>query len=154
VRPAERGASLALPQSFERVAAIDERRHPLMPAYQGWIDAQALRGGALVQIVIVEGPATAGSSALFRVDPGLLRELAVRDDAELPAAAREILDAAGAWSTYTLQRNGEAVARVIERPLAPEGPTVVLVAAPPLALEQAPGMYARLVADAVRTPSP
>ena len=147
-RPAERGAVLALPHSFERVGAAGERRHALLPVYQGWIDAQALRGGALVQIMVVEGPAGAGSSALFRVDPGLLRELAVREDGTVSTEARTLLDAAGPWSTYTLQRNGEAVARVIERPLTPEGPTVVFVAAPPLAFEQAPHMYARLVADA------
>jgi len=99
---------------------------------------------------VVEGPASAGSSALFRVDPGLLRELAVREDDTVSAEARTLLDAAGPWSTYTLQRNGEAVARVIERPLTPAGPTVVLVAAPPMAFEQAPSLYARLVADAQR----
>jgi len=149
-RPAERGAVLVLPQSFERVGAAGERRHVLLPVYQGWIDAQALRGGALVQVLVVEGPASAGSSALFRVDPGLLRELVVREDDTVSAEARTLLDAAGPWSTYTLQRNGEAVARVIERPLTPAGPTVVLVAAPPLAFEQAPSLYARLVADAQR----
>ena len=40
---------------------------------------------------------------------------------------------------------------MIERPLAPGGPTVVLVAAPPTALEQAPGLYVSLVADAALT---
>ena len=54
-----------------------------------------------------------------------------------------------AASHQTLQRNGEAVARVIERPLAPGGPTVVLVAAPPEAFEQAPQLYAPIVADAM-----
>ncbi|HEY0133585.1 MAG TPA: hypothetical protein VGB85_05880, partial [Nannocystis sp.] len=139
------------------VGAAGERRHALLPVYQGWLDAQALRGGALVQIMVVEGNHDAGGagssgSALFRVDPGLLRELAVRDDAELSADARATLDAGGPWSTYTLQRNGDAVARVIERPLSPGGPTVVLVAAPPLAFEQAPALYARIVADAQRVP--
>lgn len=144
----ERGAGLALPQSFTRVGAAGERRHALMPVYQGWLDVQALRGGALVQVMVVHGGSAAGTSALFKLDPGLLRELAVRDDAEVGGEARALLDAAGPWTTYTLQRNGEAVARVIERSLAPEGPTVVLVAAPPLALGQAPQLYARIVADA------
>jgi len=146
---AERGARLALPRSFERVGAAGERRQAAMPTYQGWLDAQALRGGALVQVLVVEGGSSPGSSALFRVDPGLSRELAIREDAGVGAVAREILDAAGPWSTHTLQRNGEAVARVLERPLGPDGPTVVLVAAPPEALEQAPRLYARIVADAV-----
>jgi hypothetical protein len=122
-----------------------------MPVYQGWLDVQALRGGALVQVMVLDGGTAAGTSALFRIDPGLLRELAIREDGEIGAGSRAQLDAAGPWSTYTLQRNGEAVARVIERPLAPGGPTVVLVAAPPTALEQAPGLYVSLVADAALT---
>ncbi|MBA3545848.1 MAG: hypothetical protein H0T76_05135, partial [Nannocystis sp.] len=150
----ERGAGLALPLSFTRVGAAGERRHVLMPVYQGWLDVQALRGGAMVQVMVVQGGTATGTSALFRVDPGLLRELAIRDDAEIGDEARALLDrlaGAGGWSTYTLQRNGEAVARVIERPLAPGGPTVVLVAAPPAAFEQAPELYARIVAEAVPT---
>lgn len=147
----ERGVALALPLSFARVGTAGERRHPLMPVYQGWLDVQALRGGALVQVMVLDGGTTAGTSALFRLDPGLLRELAIREDGEIGAGSRAQLDAAGPWSTYTLQRNGEAVARVIERPLAPGGPTVVLVAAPPTALDQAPGLYVPLVADAALT---
>jgi membrane associated rhomboid family serine protease len=147
----ERGAGLALPLSFTRVGAAGERRHALMPVYQGWLDVQALRGGALVQVMVVQSGSTAGTSALFRVDPGLLRELAIREDEEIGDEARALLRAGGEWSTYTLQRNGEAVARVIERPLAPGGPTVVLVAAPPAAFEQAPQLYARIVADAALT---
>ena len=147
----ERGALLALPLSFSRVGAAGERRHALMPVYQGWIDLQALRGGALVQVMVIEGGMTAGTSALFRLDPGLLRELAVREDAALGSEARALLDAGGVWSTYALQRNGESVARVIERPLAPGGPTVVLVVAPPEAFEQAPQLYAPIVADAALT---
>lgn len=156
-RPAERGVVVTLPQSFERVGAAGERRHALLPVYQGWLDAQALRGGALVQVLVVEGTSAAGGSALFRVDPGLVRELVVRTGDELSGEAREIADTsgagvAGAWTTYVLLRNGEAVARVIERRLGEAGPTVVLVAAPPLAFEQAPGLYARLVADAMPVP--
>ncbi len=147
----ERGAGLALPLSFTRVGAAGERRHALMPVYQGWLDVQALRGGALVQVMVVQSGSTAGTSALFRVDPGLLRELAIREDEEIGDEARALLRAGGEWSTYTLQRNGEAVARVIERPLAPGGPTVVLVAAPPAAFEQAPQLYARIVAEAALT---
>jgi membrane associated rhomboid family serine protease len=148
-RPAERGVIVALPRSFERVAAAGEHRPVLLPVYQGWLDAQALRGGALVQVMVVEGATAPGGSALFRVDPGLLRELAVQADDALADDARAILSAAaGSWSTYLLRRNGEAVARVIERRLGEAGPTVVLVAAPPQIFDQAPGLYARLVADA------
>jgi hypothetical protein len=43
------------------------------------------------------------------------------------------------------------VARVIERSLVPGGPTVVLVAAPPEAFDQAPQLYVPIVADAVLT---
>lgn len=148
----ERGVGMTLPLSFTRVGTAGERRHALMPVYQGWLDVQALRGGALVQVMVVDGGMTAGSSALFRLDPGLLRELAVRHDVEIGAEARALLDATEtAWSTYTLQRNGEAVARVIERSLVPGGPTVVLVAAPPEAFDQAPQLYVPIVADAVLT---
>ncbi len=152
-RPLERRVGFVLPRSFERVGAAGERKHFLMKVYQGWIDAQALRGGALVQLIAAEGPLTAGSSVLFRVDPGLVRELAVREDGGIGEAARVVLDGArGVWSTYTLQRNGEAVARVIERSLTATGPTVVFVAAPPMAFDQAPEMYARLIAGAQHVP--
>lgn len=148
-RGPERGVTLVLPRSFERVAADGERRHPLLPVFQGWIDTQALRGGALVQVLVSEGGPIAGSSALFRFDPGLQRELVVRDDAGIPDEARAVLDAgAPGWTTYTLQRNGVAAARVIERGFAKVGPTVVLVVAPAEALAQAPGLYAQIVVDA------
>lgn len=148
-RPPERGVTLTLPRSFERVSTGGERRHPLLPVYQGWIDMQALRGGALVQVMVLEGGATPQASALIRLDPQLERELVIREDAAVDPAVRAILDASGAWSTYTLQRNGESVARVIERQLGAVGPTVVLVVAPGLAIDQAPGLYAQIVADAV-----
>lgn len=151
-RAGDHGVSLALPRSFERVSAAGERQHPLLPVYQGWIDMQALRGGALVQVMVLEGGSVAGSSALIRLDPKLQRELVVRDDEEVTPDVRAILDAGGRWSTYTLQRNGEAVARVIERPLGAVGPTVVLVAAPGFALAQAPLLYAQIVADAALSP--
>ncbi len=148
-RPAERGVVLSLPRSFERVSAAGEREHPLLPVYQGWIDKQALRGGALVQVLVIEGGPIAGSSALFHLDPGLERELVVRADAGIPEAARAVLEAgAPGWSTYTLQRNGVAAARVIERAFGAVGPTVVLVVAAAEAIDQAPGLYAQVVADA------
>jgi hypothetical protein len=158
------GVSLALPRSFAPVSAAGQRQHPLLPVFQGWIDTQALRGGALVQALVIEGGPMPGGSALFRIDAGLQRELVVREDAAIPEAARAVLDSAmtgwslylpgeaPAWKTYTLQRNGEAVARVIERAFGAVGPTVLLVVAPASAHEQAPGLYAQIVADASRGP--
>lgn len=149
-KPPEFGVSLQLPHSFESVTGTEERRHSLLPVYKGWLDMQALRGGALVQVLVLEGGSLPGSSALFRLDPGLERELVVRADEGIPEASRAALGAgAPGWTTYTLQRNGEAVARVIERPFGAVGPTVVLVVAPAEAIAQAPGLYAQIVAGAV-----
>ncbi|MBL9100084.1 MAG: rhomboid family intramembrane serine protease [Myxococcales bacterium] len=149
-RPPEHGVTLTLPRSFERVSTAGERRHPLLPVYPGWIDMQALRGGALVQVMVLEGGSSPQSSALIRLDPQLSRELVVREDAGLDAGSRAALAGVEGLSTYTLQRNGVAVGRVIERSFGAVGPTVVLVAAPGEALEQAPRLYAQIVADAAR----
>jgi hypothetical protein len=111
---------------------------------------QALRGGALVQVMVLEGGSSPQSSALIRLDPQLSRELVVREDAGLDAGSRAALAGVEGLSTYTLQRNGVAVGRVIERSFGAVGPTVVLVAAPGEALEQAPRLYAQIVADAAR----
>lgn len=149
-RPLERGVRLSLPASFEPVRAVGERRHPAMPVFPGWIDTQALRGGHLVELVVVEAAAPPEGSALFVLDPALAHELVVRHDGAAPPGFGETLE--GSLTSYTLQRNGEAAARVVERRLGEAGPTLVLLAAPPAALEQAPGLYARIVADAAREP--
>lgn len=138
-RAVERGVVLALPASFERVEA-DQRRYPLLQVFEGWLDTQALRGGHLVEFVVVDDPPAEGS-ALFKLAPALALELVIRpEDAPAPAFA--------AFANYTLQRNGESVARVVERRL--DGRAVLLLAAPPTALDPAPGLYSAILADATR----
>lgn len=136
-RPIERGVRLALPASFAQVHAREDRRHPALPVFPGWLDTQALRGGHLVELVVVEGSfkkaADQPGAALFALEPALAHELVIRPD-----------DGGG----YTLQRNGEAIARVLERDLGDR--TLLLIAAPPSALDQAAPLYEAILADAAR----
>ncbi|MDC0671198.1 rhomboid family intramembrane serine protease [Nannocystis radixulma] len=136
-RVVEHGVALALPASFEHVDA-GERRHPLLPVFAGWLDTQALRGGHLVQFVVVED-APAEGSALFVLAPNLAHELVVRPEAA-PAPAF------AGFANYTLQRNGEAIARVVERRLGTRA--LLLLAAPEAALDPAPELYAAILGDA------
>lgn len=136
-RVSENGVALALPASFERVEA-DDRRHPLLKVFPGWLDTQALRGGYLVQFVVVPD-AQAEGSALFALAPALARELVIRpEDAPAPAFA--------GFVNYTLQRNGETIARVVERRLGDHA--VLLLAAPASALDPAPALYSAILGDA------
>ncbi|WP_434415475.1 rhomboid family intramembrane serine protease [Nannocystis pusilla] len=136
-RVSENGVALALPASFERVEA-DDRRHPLLKVFPGWLDTQALRGGYLVQFVVVPD-APAEGSALFALAPSLARELVIRpEDAPAPAFADFV--------NYTLQRNGETIARVVERRLGDHA--VLLLAAPATALDPAPALYSAILGDA------
>nr|WP_276603414.1 rhomboid family intramembrane serine protease [Nannocystis pusilla] len=147
-RVSENGVALALPASFERVEAED-RRHPLLKVFPGWLDTQALRGGYLVQFVVVPD-APAEGSALFALAPALARELVIRpEDAPAPAFA--------GFVNYTLQRNGETIARVVERRLGDHA--VLLLAAPASALDPAPALYSAILGDAaladyIRWPRP
>lgn len=143
LRPVEHGVRLALPTSFEQVHAVGERRHPLVPVFAGFLDTQALRAGYLVEVIVAEGPPKDGESALFRLDAKLAHELVVRPDGDAPPALRE-------FGGYTLQRNGESIARVVERTVGER--TVLLLAAPPSALDQAPELYAAILADAAPAP--
>ena len=54
------------------------------------------------------------------------------------------------FRSYLVQRNGQAVARVVERPLGER--TVALVAAPPEALALAPVLYASILVEASEEP--
>jgi membrane associated rhomboid family serine protease len=134
--PTDNGVRLSLPASFEAVAA-GAVYHPAVPVFASWLDRQALRGGHVVQLTVVEGSFPADGSAFFALDPALSRELvAVPDPSHV----------LGEFTEYTLQRNGETVARVVERPVGDR--TVLLIATPPSALEQAPELYAAILADA------
>lgn len=136
-RVSDNGVALALPASFERVEA-DDRRHPLLKVFPGWLDTQALRGGYLVQFVVVPD-APAEGSALFALAPALAHELVIRpEDAPAPAFA--------GFVNYTLQRNGETIARVVERRLGAHA--MLLLAAPATALDPAPALYSAILGDA------
>lgn len=138
----EGGVALALPASFERVEA-DARRHPAMRVFPGWLDGQALRGGHLVEFLVAEGLTDADGPALFALDPTLARELVIRpEDDPAPAFA--------GFANYTLQRNGEPIARLIERRLGDRA--LLLLAAPPSALDQAAELYAAILSDATLAP--
>lgn len=141
-RPLQHEVRLALPLSFEPVRAVGERRHPALPVLPGFVDVEALRLGHLIQVLVATDAPDDGT-AIFRLDESLARSLVVRRDDAAPAP----LDA---FPSYTLQLNGEAVARVVERGLGDR--RVLLLAAPPEALEQAPELYAAILADARRAP--
>lgn len=141
-RPALHEVRLALPLSFEPVRAAGERRHPALPVLPGFVDVEALRLGHLIQVLVARDVPDDGT-AILRLDESLGRSLVVRRDDAAPAP----LDA---LPSYTLQLNGEAVARVVERELGDR--RVLLLAAPPEALEQAPELYAAILGDARRSP--
>ncbi|MDC0719468.1 rhomboid family intramembrane serine protease [Nannocystis bainbridge] len=139
LRVVENGVALALPTSFERVEA-GERRHPLLQVFPGWLDTQALRGGHLVEFVVVPD-APAEGSALFVLAPALAHELVLRPEADPEAAF-------AGFTNYTLQRNGETIARLVERRLGDHA--VLLLAAPAAALDPAAALYSAILGDAVR----
>lgn len=146
----EGGVRLGVPASFVRQEAGEALGPGVLPRYAGLRDAVALRGGELVQLVVVD---VAGSgladdaAAIFAVDPALAHEVTLRHDEAAPPALAAALDATGApWRAYTLVRDGEVLAAVVERALGPR--RVVLIASPASALAGSPVLYARILADA------
>lgn len=129
----EHGVALALPASFEPIPTRQDHLHPALPVFPGWLDTQALRGGHLVQLVVAEGAHKAEGDALFALDPALAHELVVRPDER---------------GGVTLQRNGETIARAQGRDLGDR--TLLLIAAPPEALDQAGALYQAILDDARR----
>lgn len=141
---------------------------PGLPIAAGWIDAIEREGGALVQLVVadvpgagdVEAPGDAHASALLRNDPSLYRELDEIEGADLPPAFAAALEAtraeaseppeAGELHVTALRRNGVRIGLVVERDVGPH--RVALVASPPSALDHAPRLYARILADAALYP--
>ena len=140
---------------------------PGLPVAAGWIDAIEREGGALVQIIVADAPSVAGAeragdahrAALLRNHPELDRELDEIGDAELPpefASAWASVGASGsagpqapsaeALHVTALRRNGVRVGLVVERDVGTR--RVALVASPPAALDHAPRLYARILADA------
>lgn len=141
-----------------------------LPISAGWIDAIEQDGGALVQLVVADVPeaeaeADVDPSVLLRTHPELHRELDELDGAELPAgfaaAWRAVAPKGAAPSARPparapalrvtgLRRNGVQVGLVVERELGSR--RVGLVASPPSALDHAPRLYARILADVALSP--
>lgn len=121
-----------------------------LPSYPGLRDELALRGGDLVQLVVLEARERAPDEpAIFELDPDLAREASLRPSPALPPVYRAALDAApGAWRSYTLTRDGESIAQIIERTPKPGGARLLLIASPARALTFTPALYAAILADA------
>lgn len=126
-----------------------------VPIIDGLVDTLELRDGSLVQLAVVRGTSASGDAlAVFGLVDGLERELSVTAAGPLPEPFVELLaaDADARWRAADLWRNGERVARVIERRLdVPDGreaATISLIASPPGAMEHAPAIYAAILREA------
>jgi hypothetical protein len=126
-----------------------------VPIVDGLVDTLELRDGSLVQLAVVRGTsASADTLAVFGLVEGLEREVAVTAAGPLPEPFVELLaaDADARWRAADLWRNGERVARVIERkldvPPGREAATISLIASPPGAIEHAPMIYAAILRGA------
>ncbi|MCX4245902.1 rhomboid family intramembrane serine protease [Paraliomyxa miuraensis] len=159
------GVVLSVPARFEVLTEPRER-----PAGAPWRlepglhDTLAQRVGDRVQVLVTPtGPESQSDSrshsALLRVNPDLRRALV---DVEAPAppgfqeayeraSARAGIDPATLRSTI-VRGDGIDVGIVLERPL-PGGISVVLIAAPPSALDHDAALYAAMIADAVPPPA-
>ena len=117
-------------------------------------NARALKraaGGGGILSFSDEEDADAGEpdGVIFTLDPALRRAVDVREDHGLPEQFTARMGAEE-FRSYLVQRNGQAVARVVERPLGER--TVALVAAPPEALALAPVLYASILVEASEEP--
>jgi membrane associated rhomboid family serine protease len=126
-----------------------------LPIVDGLVDTLELRDGSLVQLAVVRGAGASGDTlAMFGLVDGIERELSVTAAGPLPEPFAELLaaDADARWRSADLWRNGERVARVVERRLdVPEGreaATISLIASPPGAIEHAPTIYAAILREA------
>lgn len=126
-----------------------------LPMLDGLVDTLELRDGSLVQVAVVRGAAaSAEAPAMFGLVEGLEREVTVTAAGPLPEPFTELLaaDADARWRSLDLWRNGERVARVVERrlevPADREAATITLIASPPGAIEHAPAVYAAILREA------
>ncbi len=146
---AVQGVAFTTPWSFEETE-LEVLRGEALPVFEGLIDAQARRDGLRVQLVVAPMKTTASEEAaaepiVFALDPALRRAVDVREGGALPSSFTTMMGEGG-WRSYLVQRNGQAVARVVERPVGEQ--TAALVAVPPEALELAPVLYASMLRDA------
>lgn len=163
-----------VPPSFVPVQETRWRRDLPITRQPGLVDTLQLRTGNIVSLVAVEPPRASArdaelqpgeaavdpdAPALFHGDPSLARRLTYGGAPELPSAFRGALGDENASAAqlglrvFTLRRNSEPIARVIERRPDPEGPTLVLIASPPSTLDHAPRLYGSILAD-LRTTAP
>jgi hypothetical protein len=126
-----------------------------LPIFDGLVDTLELRDGSLVQLAVVRGSgASSDALAVFGLAEGLEREYSVTAAGPLPEPFAEIIaaDADARWRSADLWRNGERVARVIERrlvvPASREPATISLIASPPEALAHAPALHAAILREA------
>jgi membrane associated rhomboid family serine protease len=163
------GVRTPLPRRMVPVEAAPAEG-PGLPIAAGWIDAIEREGGARVQLVVADVPGAgdveargdAHASALLRNDPSLHRELDEIEGSELPPAFAAAFAATGAAAAgveppeagelhvTALRRNGVRIGLVVERDVGSH--RVALVASPPSALDHAPRLYARILADAALYP--
>lgn len=142
-----RTASEVAPMRLDRDVPFD------VPVLDGIVDTLELRDAALVQLAVARG-AEPDELALFRLDDQLARELSDTAAGPLPEVFAELFadDPSGSWRAADLWRAGDRVARVIERrldvPAGQPSATIVLLAAPPEAIEHAPELYAAIMRDA------
>jgi len=143
------GIDLHVPVSFREV------NEPFgsdlaVPVVSGLIDTLSLRAGRVVQLVTVPNTGS-DDAALFSSESALGHAAVVQQDDRLPEVFSRTLATAGPFRATVLRQNGIAIARVVERKLElHDGNTtsVVLVMAPPEAIEDAPTLFATLLARA------
>ncbi|MFV8753746.1 rhomboid family intramembrane serine protease [Nannocystaceae bacterium ST9] len=137
-------------QSLDRDAPFE------LPIVDGLVDSLELRDGSLVQLAVVRGESSESSEVSGEPRPkldALADSLGVSVAASLPERfAAALADDGRHWRAFDLWRNGERVARVIERDL-PVGPseapaTVVLLTTPATAIDHAPELWQAILADA------
>jgi membrane associated rhomboid family serine protease len=138
-----------VPMQLNREVAFE------LPILDGLVDTLELRDGSLVQLAVVRGSAaTSETLAMFALVEGLEREFAVTAAGPLPEPFAELIaaDADGHWRAADLWRNGERVARVIERrievPAGRDAATISLIASPPEAMFHAPAVHAAIMREA------
>jgi membrane associated rhomboid family serine protease len=126
-----------------------------LPVLDGLLDTLELRDGSLVQLGVARGEAvTSQELAIFGAVEELDHEVSLTAVGPLPEPFAELIadDPEGRWRAGDLWRNGERVARVIERRLeVPEGEqpaAVYLVASPAGALDHEPAIYAAILREA------
>lgn len=156
------GVQFDAPGMFGVVHEVEDDRRGLWPLVPGLVDNLAQQAGDRVQVVVTTVAADDDSrSALLRIEPDLAHDL-VEVSGEAPVAWRQAYnavegrDAARDLRVTTLRRNGDDIGLVVERALgdASGAPTIVLIAAPPAALEHAPELYAEILGGAMLDDDP